>query len=276
MVEVRVRGSERRATAIVDDVELAGDNGLEVQAYVVRPLDTGAPRVARPGLVQWHWLDTEAADGNRTQFLHEAGELAVSGVTSILPQGRFPWVISPTAASADAIQLRAEVSRLELCLDALGADPAVDGSRLGIVGHDFGGMLAVIAASARSDIRALVVVAATPRWGDWFLPFWPIVEERIDYLRALRSLDPVERIGETAGTSTLLQYGERDYFIAMMSARELQRAAPEGTGLLTYDSGHDMRLPEIRADRLEFLAQTLGFGAAAELSRDLPDQAATT
>ena len=53
----------------------------------------------------------------------------------------------------------------------------------------------------------------------------------------------------------LLQFAERDYFIALMAARELQRAAPEGTELRVYDTGHDMRLPSIRADRRAFLGE---------------------
>ncbi len=32
--------------------------------------------------------------------------------------------------------------------------------------------------------------------------------------------------------------------------------------LLAYDTGHDMRLPEIRADRRAFLVRTLGLSSA--------------
>jgi dienelactone hydrolase len=205
----------------------------------------------------WHWLDSEAPDGNRTQYLDEAAELAEAGVVSILPQGRFPWVVDPRGSAADAVEIRAEVARLQSCLDLLAARPDVDQARLGVVGHDFGGMLAILAAAETSRLRALVVVAATPRWGDWFLPFWPIVQDRIDYLGAIRSLDPVERIGKAGPGPILLQFAERDYFIALMAARELQRAAPEGTELRLYDTGHDMRLPSIRADRRTFLASAL-------------------
>jgi pimeloyl-ACP methyl ester carboxylesterase len=147
-------------------------------------------------------------------------------------------------------------------LDILAARPDVDASRLGIVGHDFGGMLAAVAAADESRVRALVIVAATPRWGDWFLRFWGIVDDRIDYLRALRPLDPIERIGESAPAALLCQFAERDFYIAPMTALELHRAGPAGAELLWYDTGHDMRLPEIRADRDAFLARTLGFATA--------------
>jgi dienelactone hydrolase len=276
LADLQVRGSERRANASVDDVVVAGRDGLEVEAYIVRPLEQADSPVSGPGLVLWHWLDTEAPDGNRTQFLDEAAELATSGVTSILPQGRFPWAVGPSSARADTIEIRREVARLYLCLDVLADDPAVDGTRLGIVGHDFGGMLALVATAEHSRARAVVVVAATPRWGDWFLTFWPIEDDRIDYLRALRTLDPVECIGRVTGAPILLQFAERDYYIPLMSARELQRAAPEGTELFTYDAEHDMRLPEIRADRRAFLVRTLGLSAGETASATLVDQAATT
>jgi len=43
-----------------------------------------------------------------------------------------------------------------------------------------------------------------------------------------------------------------------MSAWELERATADGSTSLTYDAEHDMRLAEIRADRLEFLVRVLG------------------
>ena len=277
MFEVQVLGTEHRATALVDDVVVRGSDELEVEAYVVRPLERSPESPDGAGLVMWHWLDTEAPNGNRTQYLDEAAELASAGVVSILPQGRFPWSIPPRGAEADAGEIRAEAARLRMCLDVLTDRPDVDPARLGIVGHDFGGMVALVAGAEDTRATALVVVAATPRWADWFLPFWPIADDRLDYLQALRPLDPVERIGHLVGVPILLQFAERDYYIALMSARELQRAAPEGTELLVYDTGHDMRLAEIRTDRRGFLARTLGItGSVGSPSANPEDQAATT
>ena len=220
-----------------------------------------------PGLLMWHWLDTEAPDGNRTQYLDEAADLASAGVVSLLPQGRFPWLIAPDNAEADAAGIRAEVARLRAGLDLLAARPDVDAARLAVVGHDFGGMLAAVAAAEESRLRALVIVAATPRWGDWFLRFWRIADDRIDYLRALRPLDPIERIGESGPATVLCQFAEHDFYIAQMTALEFHRAAPEGSELRWYDTGHDMRSTEIRADRRAFLGRALSLGT---------DQAATT
>lgn len=252
-------------TAIVEDITYDGPDGDPVTAYLVRPRGAAGRDAARgPGILAWHWLDGEAPDGDRTQFLDEAGAWAAIGVTSLLPQGRFPWVDDPTGAEADRAAILREVGRLQAGVDLLAGRADVDAHRLAVVGHDFGGMLATVAAADEDRLRALVIVAATPRWGDWFLPFWPIADDRIDYLRALRPLDPIECIGRVPPAEVLFQFGTRDYFIAPMSAREFQRAAPAGSEARTYEAEHDMRGPDIQADRLAFLRRTLALDDDAE------------
>lgn len=247
------------ARTIVDDITFEGPDGLPVAAYLVRPAPPAddSPASPGPGVLAWHWLDSEAPDGDRSEFLDEASEWAGLGITSLLPQGRFPWVQDPTGASADRAAILAEVGRLRAGLRRLAEEAAVDVDRLAVVGHDFGGMLAAVAAVDEPRLRGLALIASTPRWGDWFLPFWQIAGDRIDYLRDLRPLDPIECIGRVTGARLLFQFGLRDYFIAPMTGREFHRAAPDGAELLTYDTGHDMRLPEIRADRIDFLTRVL-------------------
>jgi dienelactone hydrolase len=251
----RVEDLRYAAAGVADDVE----------AYLVEPTGEAAAAQSRAGILFWHWLETRAPDGNRTQFLEEAGDLAERGVVSLLPQGRFPWSIDPTGAAADRREIEAEVARLRAGLDLLAARPDVDPDRLAVVGHDFGGMLAILAAAEDVRVSSLVVIAATPRWADWFLPFWPITEDRIAYFAATRDLDPIERIDTVTPRPILLQFGERDWFIAQMSAWAFSRAsgaAPDDprVELKVYDAEHDMRHPDARRDRLEFLRRTLELG----------------
>ncbi len=252
-----VRSTSTTDGVVVEDLAFTGEG----DAWLVRPSDGSG----LAGLVQWHWLDTEAADGNRDEFLADARALAGQGVVSLLPQGRFPWHIDPTGSADDARQIEAEVRRLILGIDLLAGLPGVDAGRLGFVGHDFGAMLGMVAAAREPRIRTLALIAPTPRWGDWFLPFWPIAEDRIDYLREMRPLDPVEQMPRLAPRPVLLQFGQRDYFVPLMAGRELQRAAASDgtTELRTYDAGHDLRVDEARADRLAFLRRTLARTAAA-------------
>jgi pimeloyl-ACP methyl ester carboxylesterase len=226
----------------------------DAEAFVVEPVNGGRGSAA----VFLHWFDTEAADGNRTQFLDEAVALAADhGVVSVLPQGRFPWAAGPTDAGADAARIRSEVAAHRRAIDLLAERPDVDAGRIGLVGHDFGAMHGIVLAAEDDRVAAAVVIAATPRWGDWFLPFWPIAGDRWDYLRALSPLDPITRIGELAPRPVLLQFAKGDFYIADMTGLELHRAAGDPKELRAYTGDHAMRDPQARRDRTDFLARSL-------------------
>jgi len=253
---VRLVGSDARDGAIVRDVRFAA-GGIDVEAYLVGP--EGSDVARRPGILWWHWLDTEAPDGNRTEFLEEAIEWAADrGVVSILPQGTYPWRVQPSGAEADTAEVRAEVVRFRAALDVLTADGGADHEQIAVVAHDFGAMIAMLALREDTRPRGLVSIAATPRWGDWMLAFWPIAEDRIEYLRTLLPLDPIEAIGAIAPRPILLQHGERDFYIARMAGFGFRRAAGESADLRFYDAEHDLRTDAARADRTAFLEGLLG------------------
>jgi hypothetical protein len=120
-------------------------------------------------------------------------------------------------------------------------------------------MLAVLAAADDPRVRCAALIAPTPRWADWFLPFWPIAEDRIDYHRAMRRLDPIERIAGLGDRPVLLQLARRDFFVPLMAGFEMRRAAGgQNVEVKDYDAEHDMRLAAARADRRAFLATALG------------------
>ena len=239
-----------RDGARIHDLRLAEAD----EAYLVEPMDGGRGAA----LLFLHWFDTEAPDGNRTQFLVEAVALAREhGVVSVLPQGRFPWAEPPTDAGADAARIRAEVAAHRRAVDLLAARSDVDDGRIGLVGHDFGAMHGIVLAAEDERIAAAVLIAATPRWGDWFLPFWPIAGDRWEYLRAMHPLDPVARIGDLAPRPVFLQFAKRDFYIADMSGLELHRAAGEPKELHAYAADHAMRDPQARVDRTDFLIRSL-------------------
>ena len=257
-------GAEVRDGALIRDIRLSpppgGDAAGPIEAYLVEPEIVDA-RTPRPGLLFAHWFDSEAPNGNRTEFLDEAADWARRHrAAAILPQLTFPWAADPTGSDADAERIVAEVTRLRRCLDLVVARPAVEAVRLGVVGHDFGGMHAALLATVDRRPVAYVLVAAVPRWGDWFLPFWPIEEDRIDYLRAIRPLDPIKHVGAAAPARILFQFGRHDFYIAPMTGREFARAAGDAAELKAYDAEHDMALPEIVADRTAFLERELRLG----------------
>ena len=229
-----------------------------VAAWLVRPNDEAGPADPFSGVVLWHWFSQEPL-GDRNEFLDEARELAGRGLVCLLPQGRFPWFEDPTGADHDLAAIEGEVTRFSAGLDLLAARPDVDQDRLAVVGHDFGAMLASIVAAREQRVRATVLIAPTPRWGDWFLPFWAIDEERGAYLNALEPLDPQAQMASIAPRPVLLQLAERDYFVPLMAGFELRRASGElhALDVRQYDADHEMSVADARRDRASFLAEVL-------------------
>ena len=76
----------------------------------------------------------------------------------------------------------------------------------------------------------------------------------------MRDVDPIEHLSALADTRMLLQFARSDFFIAAMTGLELRAAAGGSTELKSYDGGHDMAMAEVRADRLSFLEDALGYG----------------
>lgn len=241
-------------TAVVENITYADG----VAAWLVRPNEARAAEPPFAGIVAWHWFSQEPL-GDRNQFLDEARELADRGVVSLLPQGRFPWFEDPTGSDHDIAAIEGEVGRFVAGLDLLAGRPDVDDTRLAVVGHDFGAMLASIVAAREARIGTAILIAPTPRWGDWFLPFWEITESRGAYLQALEQLDPLSQMASIAPRPVLLQLAERDYFVPLMAGFELRRASGGSHALdvRQYDADHEMGIDGARRDRIAFLGERL-------------------
>jgi dienelactone hydrolase len=252
-------GGEDRDGILVRDIRVAPDGaGEPIEAYLVEPAILDA-RVARPALLFAHWFDTEAPNGNRTQFVDEAVDWAKRhNAAAILPQLTFPWQGDPSGSAADRERVTGEVNRLRRCLDVVLDRPAIDPAHVGVVGHDFGAMHAALLATVDRRPTAYALIAAVPRWADWFLPFWAIEEDRIDYLAAMRAVDPIEHVGRAAPAKLLFQFARCDFFIAQMTGLEFKRAAGEDAELKAYEeAGHDMDVADARMDRTAFLERVL-------------------
>jgi pimeloyl-ACP methyl ester carboxylesterase len=228
-----------------------GSGDSRVEAFVVEPADGRA----RAGILFLHWLGEHRSD--RTQFLSEARGFAQAGVRCVLPAGRLPWEPDPVDAATDIANLELEQLRLGVALDRL-ANGLPNATPLALVGHDFGAMHGLVLASRRQAFRAAVLIAATPRWADWFLRFWKVEGDRFEYLRRLAPYDPVT-VAPRLRARALWQFSDRDFFIAPMSAIELARAAPhDGEPRIEwYGAEHAMRSARARVARRRFLDEEL-------------------
>jgi dienelactone hydrolase len=253
---VTVRGTDTARRVTTTDLVFDGGDIGETEAYVVAPSDGGAG----PAIVWFHWLEYGSPTSNRTEFLAEAQALARRGVTSLLVQGRLPWLERPSSIAHDVPLIEAEVRMLRRAVDLLLAQPGVDPAQIAAVGHDFGGMYETLLFGADRRVGSLVLMTPTARWADWFYRYWPIEDAESAYAAGLAPLDPVTWLSLADGRPILLQFAGGDQYVPEEVAAEISAAAGPTAESRTYDAGHELD-EAARADRVAWLADRLDLPA---------------
>ena len=237
----------RSAGVVVDRISIRG----ETDALLVRPSDHLDRQVLMPGVLWLHWLGHNR--GNMRQFLPEAVDLANYGVVSLLPQGRFPWLVGPSGGAEDAENVRAQLTLYRHALWALRGLSTVDVDNTAIVAHDYGAMYGLLL----RDPAARLLIAAAPdaEWAPWFLRHWATgVPDAEAYARSFAGLSPLDAAA-SYGPRLFLQWAGRDEYVPEHVAGLYARAAPAARAT-TYD--YDHQLGEAAAvDRLTALRTCL-------------------
>lgn len=151
-----------------------------------------------------------------------------------------------------------EVANIRQAMDLLLSQPGVDASRFALVGHDFGGMYGVLAGSLDGRPIHYVLMAATPRFPDWYL-YSPRLEgePREEFIRQFSPLDPITHVPNLSPASILFQFGTDDPHVPNDRAEELFNAANEPRDVKWYESGHGLNA-EATTDRGLWLKEKLG------------------
>jgi len=249
-----------REGVTVSEIELVAGDGDVTSAYLLVPEGDG-PHAA---VLYSHWLE-KAPDDNKTQFLEEALEVAAGGRVCLLvdtvfadwPDSRLNW--TGTDAAGDREIVLQQLRELRGALAFLRSHPAVDRSRVALVGHDFGAMFNSILAGLEPDLRALVVMAAVPEFGEWFLIGSELEgSAREEYAGALADLAPARFLARTE-VPVLFQFGEDDlFFVPEERAAALVASAGGPVTERWYDNDHAIHHhAQARADRLEWLLPRL-------------------
>ncbi|HEY9378267.1 MAG TPA: hypothetical protein VIQ02_14380 [Jiangellaceae bacterium] len=248
----------RRQGVVVTDVKIPVPHQPSIDAYVVQPAGRLA-RHSQAGVLWLHWLGQIHND--RTEYLAEAITLADQGVVSVLPQGYFPWVPDPDGTTNDVTLVEQQVDAMQAALDRLVAIRAVDGSRISIVGHDYGAMYGALLADRDHRVDTLVLEAPDATWGNWFALFWLGLEGQAydDYLALFDGLDPVEHTARL-GEHVLFQWAGEDFFIPE-AVRDAYAASSPSAQVLLYERADHQLTDQARLDRDAFLARELGLGA---------------
>jgi dienelactone hydrolase len=252
LLDVQVRSKGAASLATVEELSFAGADGSRVTATRVRPQGPGP----FAGVLWVHWLG-DAATSNHTEFLSEAVELAQHGVVSLLVDALWsaPGWYQARIPEADFAASIAQAKSLVRALSLLSAEPGVDGARLGVVGHDYGAMHAILAGAVEHRPRAWVLVTATPHFSDWAF-YGPKPKDAQAYRVTMARLDPVAFIGQLTG-AVLLQFAAHDAYVPPSAATALAAAAPPGHTVRSYDTDHSLNVPQARAERLAFLRGAL-------------------
>jgi dipeptidyl aminopeptidase/acylaminoacyl peptidase len=144
-------------------------------------------------------------------------------------------------------------------VDAVIKTAPVDGARLGLMGHSYGGFMTMWGVTHSNRFKAAVAGAGIANWisyygqngiDQWMVPFFgaTMYEDPAIY----RAASPIESI-RNAKTPTLIYVGERDVETPAVQSMEFWhglRAMGTPTALVIYDGeGHAIRKPEHQMDQ---------------------------
>ena len=207
-----------------------------------------------------HWYEPGSPDSNRSQFQEEAREMARCGAVSLLVETMWsdPDFFLKRTQADDMQNSMEEIANLRRAIDLLLSQPNVDRTRFAFVGHDFGGMYGVLAGSLDQRPTHYVVMAATPRFPDWYL-YAPKLEgaEREAFLRQFSAIDPITHVANLSPAPVLFQFGTDDPHVPRERAEEFFSAASQPRDVRWYESGHGLNETASR-DRREWLKENLG------------------
>lgn len=259
---VTEKGVEPRAGVSVRDVTFNALLGKDIAAYIVTPEGKG-PFAA----VLWvHWLG-EPETTNRTQFLNEAVSLASKGVVSVLVDAMWSTAVNPDwfgkrVPDEDYGNSIRQVIALRRAMDLLLSQPGVDKTRVGLVGHDYGGMYSMMMAGVDQRLKAQVYVAVVPSLNDWAF-LGPQPKSKSAYLRQNSMLELTDYLRQVRNVPAFLQFGTKDVYVSRVEGGMVANALGTKNRKL-YETDHAMTLPEIAADRDAFLLKELGVAPAAK------------
>lgn len=206
-----------------------------------------------------HWYEPGSPDSNRSQFQEEAKEMAQHGAVSLLVETMWSDLdfFLKRMQAEDMQNSVEEVANLRRTMDLLLSQPNIDPTRFAFVGHDFGGMYGVLAGSLDQRPTHYVIMAATPRFPDWYL-YAPKLEgeEREAFVRQFAPLDPITHIANLSPAPVLFQFGTEDPHVPRDRAEEFFSAATEPKDVRWYESGHGLNDDATR-DRKDWLKEKL-------------------
>jgi dipeptidyl aminopeptidase/acylaminoacyl peptidase len=251
------------------------NDGFDVQGWLIGPAQVD-PGKKYPMIVQVHGGPAAAvtpryvAAGDNGNPL--ARDLVRAGYFVFMPNPRGSYGQGSAFSSANKRDFGGGDWRDILAgVDAAIKAAPVDGERLGLMGHSYGGFMTMWGVTHSQRFKAAVAGAGIANWisyygqngiDQWMVPFFGAT--MYDDPAVYRAASPIESI-KAAKTPTLVYVGERDVECPPAQSFEFWhglKAMGTPTTLVVYeDEGHALRKPEhqkdLRARELAWFAKYL-------------------
>ena len=236
--------------------------GFDVQGWLVGPRSVEAGRTY-PMIVQVHGGPAAAASPRYVA----AGDNGNPLVRDLVKEGYFVFMPNPRGSYGQGAAFTRANRRdfgggdwrdILAGVDAVVARAPVDGNRLGLMGHSYGGFMTMWGVTHSQRFKAAVAGAGIANWisyygqngiDQWMVPFFGAT--MYDDPAIYRAASPIESI-KAARTPTFIYVGERDVECPPAQSFEFWhglKAMGVPVSLLVYDGeGHAFRKPENQRD----------------------------
>lgn len=238
------------------------NEGFNVQGWLVGPRNVEAGK-KYPMIVQVHGGPAAAV----TPRYVAAGDSGNPLVRDLVKAGYFVFMPNPRGSYGQGTKFSGANKRdfgggdwrdILAGVDAAIAQAPVDGARLGLMGHSYGGYMTMWGVTHSTRFKAAVAGAGIANWisyygqngiDQWMVPFFGAT--MYDDPAIYRAASPIETI-KAAKTPTLVYVGERDVECPPAQSFEFWhglKAMGVPTALVVYDGeGHALRKPEHQRD----------------------------
>jgi pimeloyl-ACP methyl ester carboxylesterase len=159
------------------------------------------------------------------------------------------------------------VINLRKGLDLLVERADVNPKRLGYVGHSFGAQWGAILSAVEPRLKAVVLMAGVPDQAaimlendDPAVVAWraKVPKNKQDaYLKVCERTAAVRYVPHAA-CPLFFQFARHERYFGLAAMERYAKAAPKGTPVKWYDTGHELNDPQALIDRATWLREKLG------------------